>query len=107
MSLVQMPQVDAQALSRRPSILSGLSKAAVNSTVISDEGGLRAFESDALTAYRGVPLGAVLPTSTAEVARVLKFCSENKVKVVARGAGPRLAAARFPPRTASWSACRA
>ncbi len=96
MSLVQMPQVDAQALSRRPSILSGLSKAAVNSTVISDEGGLRAFESDALTAYRGVPLGAVLPTSTAEVARVLKFCSENKVKVVARGAGTSLSGGALP-----------
>jgi glycolate oxidase len=83
-------------LARRQAIVGALSKAAGQGTVISGDSGLRAFETDAFTAYRAVPLAAVLPQSTAEVSRVLKFCNENSIKVVARGAGTSLCGGALP-----------
>ena len=37
-----------------------------------------------------------MPRSTAEVSRILKFCSENGIKVVARGAGTSLCGGALP-----------
>ena len=51
----------------------------------------RAFETDALTAYRKIPLAVVLPSTTQEVCAVLRFCRDNSVKVIARGTGTSLA----------------
>ncbi len=96
MSLIPMAASDAAIIGRRNAIISGLSKATSHGTLITDEFGLRTFETDALTAYRATPLAAVLPKSTAEVSRILKFCSENGVKVVARGAGTSLSGGALP-----------
>lgn len=96
MSSIQMPKADSAVLSRREQIMTGLSRALRSNAVISDEAGLRAFETDALTAYRSIPLAVVLPRTTAEVGRVLKFCSENNVKAVARGAGTSLSGGAIP-----------
>ncbi|WP_254694409.1 FAD-binding protein [Alloyangia pacifica] len=54
------------------------------SAVISDLSETRAYECDALTAYRCPPLCAVLPASTEEVSAVLKICHEEGVPVVPR-----------------------
>ena len=64
--------------------------------VISAEDERRAYETDALTAYRAVPLAVVLPGSTEEVSAVLRFLGENGVKVVARGAGTSLSGGALP-----------
>ena len=96
MSSIQIPKADASVLGRREQILSGLSRALRSNAVISDEAGLRAFETDALTAYHCVPLAVVLPRTTAEVCRILKFCSENNVRIVARGAGTSLSGGALP-----------
>jgi len=56
----------------------------------------RAYECDALTAYRCSPLAVVLPTSTEEVAAVLRICREESVPVVPRGAGTSLAGGALP-----------
>ena len=93
---IQLPKVDASVLGRREQILSGLSRALRSNAVISDEASLRAFETDALTAYHSVPFAVVLPRTTAEVSRILKFCSENNVRVVARGAGTSLSGGALP-----------
>ena len=55
--------------------------------VIRDGGSLvaaerRAFETDALTAYRRLPLAVVLPRSTEEVSAVMRFLHAQGVKVV-------------------------
>src|SRR3954447_18509266 len=55
--------------------------------LVTSEGERRAFETDALTAYRKMPLAVVLPSTTQEVSAVLKFCHQHGVKVVPRGAG--------------------
>ncbi len=91
-----MPKADAITLARRQAIVGALSRVIGHGTVVSDDAGLRAFETDAFTAYRAIPLAVVLPRTTAEVSRVLKFCSENSIKVVARGAGTSLCGGALP-----------
>lgn len=96
MSLIQMPKADAKTLSRRNAIIGGLARGLSHGALVNDDGGLRAFETDAFTAYRAVPLAAALPRTTAEVSRILKFCNENSIKVVARGAGTSLCGGALP-----------
>jgi glycolate oxidase len=68
--------------------------------VIESEEERRAFETDALTAYRKMPLAVVLPRSTQEVAAVMRYCHEAGVKVVARGAGTSLSGGAIPQEDA-------
>ncbi len=96
MSLIQMPKANAMVLARRQAITVALARAVGQGTLVSGDSGLRAFETDAFTAYRTVPMAAVLPQTTAEVSRVLKFCNENSIKVVARGAGTSLCGGALP-----------
>src|SRR5271166_1649192 len=96
MSFVEMPKPDALTLGRKGAIMGGLTRIAGSGTVVTEEAGLRAFEADALTAYRALPLAAVLPRSTAEVSRILKFCSDNRIKVIGRGAGTSLCGGALP-----------
>ena len=56
----------------------------------------RAYECDALTAYKCPPLLAVLPRSTAEVSDVLRICHDMNVPVVPRGSGTSLAGGALP-----------
>jgi glycolate oxidase len=96
MSSIKLPKADTSVLGRREQILTGLSRALRSNAVISDEASLRAFETDAFTARHSLPLAVVLPRTTAEVSRVLKFCSENNVRIVARGAGTSVSGAALP-----------
>ncbi|MEE4345502.1 MAG: FAD-linked oxidase C-terminal domain-containing protein, partial [Paracoccaceae bacterium] len=56
----------------------------------------RAYECDALTAYRCPPMVAVLPSTTQEVSDILRICHEMGVPVVPRGAGTSLAGGALP-----------
>jgi glycolate oxidase len=96
MSFVALPEPDSAVLSRRPEILEALKRAVGAEILITDEEGRRAFETDALTAYRRVPLAVVLPRSTEDVSQVLRFCSEAGLKVVPRGAGTSLCGGALP-----------
>jgi glycolate oxidase len=90
-----MPAPDPQVLARRAEVLARL-REAVPHGVIEDETSRRAYEQDALTAYRQLPLLVVLPSSTEEVAAVLQICSSLGVKVVPRGAGTSLSGGALP-----------
>src|SRR5690606_3041786 len=68
--------------------------------VVSDEDGRRADETDGLTAYRKMPLAVVLPQATEEVSAVLRYCHQNGIKVVARGAGTSLCGGALPAEDA-------
>src|SRR5262249_16606738 len=57
---------------------------------------MRPYESDGLTAYRQLPMVVVLPDTTAQVSRVLKFAHERGIKVVPRGAGTSLSGGALP-----------
>lgn len=97
---IAFPVPDADILARREAILEGLSRLVAPDALIASEDERRAFDTDALTAYRKMPLAVVLPSSTREVADVMRFCHENGVKVVARGAGTSLAGGAIPQEDA-------
>ena len=96
MSLLTLPKPDEAILGRRDEIIRQLRKLAPNATLITDQEGRRTFETDALTAYRCMPLAVVLPESTEEVSAILRYCHDNKVKVVPRGAGTSLSGGALP-----------
>jgi glycolate oxidase len=97
---IAFPKPDEAVLARRDEIVRGLSRLVPSEALIVTEDERRAFETDALTAYRRMPLAVVLPTTTAEVAAVMRFCHENGVKVVPRGAGTSLAGGAIPQEDA-------
>ena len=100
MSQIAFPVPDQQIIARRDTILDGLAQLVAPECLISREDERRAFETDALTSYRRLPLAVVLPRTTEEVASVLRFCRDNGVYVVARGAGTSLAGGAIPQEDA-------
>jgi glycolate oxidase len=72
MPLSKLPEPDRDVLARRDVIVKDLEALLGPKAVISEVEGRRTFESDALCAYRSLPLAAVLPQTTEEVAKVLK-----------------------------------
>ena len=100
MALVKLPEPDRAIVARRDAIAQDLRRLVDARAVISDEDGRRAYETDALTAYRRLPLAVVLPASTEEVSRALRYCHQNGIKVVARGAGTSLSGGALPAEDA-------
>ena len=92
---MQMPEPDARVLARKDVIVQRL-QAVVSGGVIRAPEEVRAYECDALSAYRCPPLAVVLPSSTAEVSAVLRLCHEEGVPVVPRGSGTGLAGGALP-----------
>ena len=94
---MQMPAPDAGVIARRDQIAARLKAVVADpAAVITDPAETRAYECDALSAYRCPPLVVVLPSTTAEVAAVLRACAEEGVPVVPRGAGTSLAGGAMP-----------
>ena len=93
---MRMPTPDAAIIARRAEIAAALRAIVPGEAVIETDGERRAYESDGLTAYRQPPLLAVLPSTTAEVERILRYCHETGVKVVPRGAGTSLSGGALP-----------
>ena len=91
-----MPEPDAEVIARRQKIVEGLRAIVPGEGVIAEEDELRVYESDGLTAYQQLPLIAVLPETAEQVSRVLRYCHENRIKVVPRGAGTSLSGGALP-----------
>ncbi len=97
---IPFPKLDEGVLARREAIIDALRPLVAPEALIVSEDERRAFETDALTAYRKIPLAVVLPSTIEEVSAVLKVCRANGVKVVARGAGTSLAGGAIPQEDA-------
>ena len=93
---MQMPEPNRTILDRKARIVARLQEVLPEDAVIHSDNEVRAYECDALTAYRCPPLAAVLPATTAEVAAVLRVCHEEGVPVVPRGSGTSLAGGALP-----------
>ncbi len=93
---MDMPLPDRSILSRKGRIVARLREVLPADAVIEDAAEVRAYECDALSAYRCPPMAAVLPRTTAEVAAVLRLCFEEGVPVVPRGSGTSLAGGALP-----------
>ncbi|MEL7131681.1 MAG: FAD-linked oxidase C-terminal domain-containing protein [Pseudomonadota bacterium] len=93
---MEMPAPDSDVLMRKARVVERLRDALPADAVIDDPAETRAYECDALTAYRCPPMVAVLPATTAQVSDVLRICHEEGVPVVPRGSGTSLAGGALP-----------
>jgi glycolate oxidase len=100
MTAIAFPVPDPAILSRRAEICAALAAVLPADALVTAEAERRAYETDALTAYRRVPLAVCLPRTTQEVAAVLKACHALGVPVVARGAGTSLSGGAIPQEDA-------
>jgi glycolate oxidase len=88
---IAFPRPDQAIVARRDEIIAGLAQILPSDCLVISEDERRAFETDALTAYRKMPLAVALPQNTDMVSALLAYCHQNGVKVVPRGAGTSLA----------------
>jgi len=57
---------------------------------------LKAYESDALTAFKALAAGIVIPQSREEVIAAVRLCHQHSVPFVARGSGTSLSGGSLP-----------
>jgi glycolate oxidase len=93
---LKMPELDAQVLARREEVVAALRAIVPGEGVIASERAMKPYESDGLTAYRQLPMVVVLPETTEQVARILRYCHEQGIKMVPRGAGTSLSGGALP-----------
>ena len=94
--MIPLPAPKPDVLARRAQIVAALQAIIPGDGVISEALRLKPYETDGLSAYRQPPLAVVLPTSTEQVAAVLKYCNAQGVRVVPRGAGTSLSGGALP-----------
>jgi glycolate oxidase len=100
MSAIAFPAPDPSIMARRDDIVAGLAAILPAECLVTAADERRAYETDALTAYRRLPLAVALPRTTEEVSAVLRYCHEHGVNVVARGAGTSLSGGAIPQEDA-------
>src|SRR5271170_2481457 len=93
---IKMPASDKAVLGRRDAIVAALRAIVPGEGVIDTPAEMRVYESDGLTAYRQPPMVVVLPETTEQVSRVLKYCHAEGIKVVPRGSGTSLSGGALP-----------
>src|SRR5438552_6592914 len=93
---MEMPAPDGATIARRDEIAAALRQIVPGEGVIVAEPERGAYESDGLTAYRQPPLIVVLPSTVAQVSAVLRYCRDEAIKVVPRGAGTSLSGGALP-----------
>ena len=91
-----MPAPDEAVLARRRPFIAALGDIVAPDSLIADETGLRAYECDALAAYKSLPLAVVLPETVDQVSRILRLAREYGVKAVPRGSGTGLSGGALP-----------
>src|SRR4051812_23220204 len=96
MSQLKMPAHEGDVLARRDEIVAALRAIVPGEGVIASQREMEPYESDGLTAYRQVPMVVVLPDTTAQVSQVLRYCYDNGIRVVPRGAGTSLSGGALP-----------
>ncbi len=94
--MIALPPPKADILARREEIVAALRSICPGDGTISEATRLKPYETDGLTAYRMPPLAVVLPTSTEQVAAVMRYCHQQGIRVVPRGAGTSLSGGALP-----------
>lgn len=91
-----MPAPNAALIAQKPTLLARLRAVLPKESILDAPEALKVYECDALLAYRCAPLLVVLPSTTKEVAAILRICYELGVPVVPRGSGTSLAGGALP-----------
>ncbi|MDO9711352.1 FAD-linked oxidase C-terminal domain-containing protein [Paracraurococcus lichenis] len=98
--MIRLPDPKPEVIARREEIVAALRRIVrggpLGEGVISTAHELKPYETDGLSAYRQPPLAVVLPTTTEEVAGVLRYCHANGIRVIPRGAGTSLSGGALP-----------
>ncbi|WP_114913279.1 FAD-linked oxidase C-terminal domain-containing protein [Acidibrevibacterium fodinaquatile] len=94
--MIDLPAPNPATLAARERIVAGLRAILPETGVIAEPLRLKPYETDGLSAYRQTPLAVALPETTEQVAAVLRFCHDNGVRVVPRGAGTSLSGGALP-----------
>jgi glycolate oxidase len=94
--MLKMPIPDDSILDRRQQIVDALRRIVPGEGVVSSPVQMRVYESDALSAYRQMPLVVVLPDNVEQVSAVLRYAYDIGIKVVPRGAGTSLSGGSLP-----------
>ncbi len=81
----------------REKIIEELSKIVGSENVLSSETDLLLYGYDA-SLFKGRPEVIVLPGSTEEVSKIVKFAHEHRIPVIARGSGTNLSGGTVPTR---------
>ncbi|MDQ7091443.1 MAG: FAD-linked oxidase C-terminal domain-containing protein [Methylococcales bacterium] len=77
-------------------LINALSKILPKDSLLYEAEQLAVFESDALAAYRQIPLAVVLPENKAQIQAILTVCRNYQVPVVTRGAGTGISGGALP-----------
>ena len=96
MSELILPKLNKFTISNRLEIINKLKKIINPENVLSENEEMRPYETDALSAYKQMPLAVILPENTQEVSVVLKYCNKENIKVIPRGAGTGLSGGALP-----------
>lgn len=91
-----MPAPEPEILARRNELIERLRAILPASNLIVDETARRAYECDAFTMYRALPLVVALPETVAQVSAIMALAAEMNVKIVPRGAGTSLSGGSMP-----------
>jgi glycolate oxidase len=94
--MIRQPDPKPDVLARRDSIVAGLRALLPETGVIAEPLRLKPYETDGLSAYRQPPLAVALPETSEQVAAVLRFCHQNGVRIIPRGAGTSLSGGALP-----------
>ena len=94
--MIPLPPPKPEILARRDAIVADLHALLPADAVIHEALRMRPYETDGLTAYRQMPLAVVLPSTTGQVAAVMRYCHEQGIRVVPRGAGTSLSGGALP-----------
>ncbi len=93
---IELPSPNSTTIEQKDAIIRELMGLVGEEAVIADVDGRRAFETDALTAYTRLPLAVVLPRTTEDVSKLLRYCHSRRLKVFPRGAGTSLCGGALP-----------
>jgi glycolate oxidase len=91
-----MPAPEPAILERRDEIVARLRAILPADNVVVDETARRAYDCDAFTMVRALPLVVALPETVAQVQAIMALAAELNVKVVARGSGTSLSGGSIP-----------
>ena len=94
--MIALPSPDPSVLARRHTVIADLQRLIGPAAVIVEPVRLKAYETDAFTAYKRLPLAVCLPNSTDQVSALLRYCSRHGIRVVPRAAGTSLSGGALP-----------
>jgi len=90
------PILSSERAARQMLVVSALAKILPTDCILHRTEETLAYECDALTAYRQLPLVVAMPATEAQVAAALEACHALNVPIVARGAGTGLSGGALP-----------